>query len=151
MIVGNRVPPQNDDEILEAFADLLDHVRPETPEEVRAILLEAGLDPDEIVAEGRQLIQDGLANSPYNWRNAQKKLAQARADLESSALNLPLSREEIIAALRELLTHPRVQSVGAHFRSQNLSDMPDEEIASLYQELRYLVDQDSQDAGNQKK
>jgi len=136
--MSDRRPPQSDDEILEAFAELFDSVPPDTPEEIQAALLEAGIDPDQVANEVKQLVEDGLASSPYNWRNAQPALDQARLELEASQIETPGERSDIVEAIQQLLSQSRDQSLAAHFRNENFSQMSKEELASLYQELKYL-------------
>ena len=48
----DRQVPQNDDELLIAFADLLGELMPEDPEEIDALLVQAGLTPYEALRTG---------------------------------------------------------------------------------------------------
>jgi hypothetical protein len=143
--MSNKASPQSDEEILRAFTDLFDQVMPETPEDFDTALLEAGLDPDEIAAEVRQVVRQGLANSPHNWRNFQQKLEEAKAEVETAemALSDTATMSYIIEAIQMLLSLPRMQSVGAHYRGEKLEKRSKEELRALFGELKYLADQDS--------
>ena len=57
-------PPKTDQELVQVFADLFDVIEPETPEEIDAVLLAEGYDPDEVGLRMQAFAEQALANSP---------------------------------------------------------------------------------------
>ena len=130
------------EELTRVLADLFDEVGPDTPEEVDAVLVEAGYDPDEVGRQMQAIAEQAMANSPVNWRNrAQQELAAERARYERTASTPSGSREDMISGIRHLISQmgQRPSQVFAYHR--NLEDMSDEDLASLLSDLEYLSSQ----------
>jgi len=66
--VKGRRPIETGEDLVRAFADLFDEIEPETPEEIDAVLREAGYDPDEVGARMEAVAERALVDSPLNWR-----------------------------------------------------------------------------------
>ena len=130
------------EELTRVLADLFDEVGPDTPEEVDAVLVEAGYDPDEVGRQMQTFAEQAMANSPVNWRNrAQQELAAERALYERTAPTPSGSREDIISGIRHLISQMgrRPSQVFAYHR--NLEEMSDEDLASVLSDLEYLSSQ----------
>lgn len=131
---------ETSEDLVRAFADLFDEVRPETPEEIDAVLRETGLDPDAVGARMKAAAEQALADSLLNWRNrGQRELASERARFERTVPTAPRSRADIMGAIQQLLAElgGRAKPVYAHFR--NLESATEEDLASLLSELEYLA------------
>ena len=112
---------------------------PRTPEEVNAVLLEAGYDSEKIAAKIRAVVERGLEESPLNWRNRNRELETEKkrlADFVPDA-NQPRKKllEAIDAALGNLaLKNPQLAMV--HHR--NFESATDEDLASLLADIYFL-------------
>jgi len=58
--VKGRRPIETSEDLVRAFADLFDEIEPETPEEIDAVLREAGYDPDEVGARMKAVAERAL-------------------------------------------------------------------------------------------
>jgi len=136
-----RRPPKTDEELVRVFDYLFDQTEPQTPEEVDAVLREAGCDPGEVAARMDEVAQRALAESPLNWRNrARAQHEEAVAQLKSSLSSARGNRTEVLAAIEQVLTQlapKQRESLTAHFRS--LDQATDADLASLLGELEYLL------------
>ena len=136
-----RQPPTNNEELLDALADLFDAVEPSAPEEVDEVLREAGHDPDEVAMKMKAIAERALAKSPMNWRNvARRETDEERARLDGFKPELPGSRTDLITAIRKLLASLQIDQrrlAAAHHR--NFEEVTDEDLASLFVELSYLA------------
>lgn len=133
---------ETSEEFVNALVDLFDEMGPETPEEVEAILREAGYDPVQLAADMQTFAEQALKNSPLNWRNrAQQELTAARSHFESTLSRVSRSRNELIGAIQQLIQQVggRQPQVFAHFR--NFESASDDDLASMLEELEYLVSQ----------
>ena len=141
-----RRPPRTDEELVRVFDHLFDQTEPQTPEEVDAILREAGYDPDEVAARMDEVAQRALAESPLNWRTrAGAQEAEAVAQLKGFVSTARGNRTEILAAIEQVLTQlapKQRESLAAHFRS--LDQATDADLASLLGELEYLLTKKSE-------
>lgn len=124
-------------ELVRAFADLFDEVTPETAEEIDAELRAAEYNPEEIGASMQIAVQRALAQSPLNWRNrAQRELEAERSRIDEFARPRLRSRAETIAAIRQVLAQSGGHMAYAH---RNLELETDEDLATLLEEIEYLV------------
>jgi hypothetical protein len=141
--MSDRRSPETYEELFRAFTDLFNETEPEDPEEVNALLREAGYDPDEVAARMQAIAEQALASSPLNWRNrARQQLSEAAAQFENFVPTPRGSRSEIMAAIKQIIAQlggPQSQPVAAHFR--NFEEASDEDLASLLSDLEYLVGQ----------
>lgn len=144
-----KKPLETSEEFVNALTDLFNEIGPETPEEVEAILREAGYDPAKLAAEMQAFAEQSLKNSPLNWRNrAQQELTAARSHFESTLSRVSRSRSELIEAIQQLLQQVggQPQQALAHFR--NFESASDDDLASMLEELEYLKSQQQgQDKG----
>jgi len=137
--VKGRRSIETGEDLVRAFADLFDEIEPETPEEIDAVLREAGYDPDEVGTRMKAVAERALADSPLNWRKrAQRKLEAERARIAGSAKTSLHNREDIIRAIEQLVTQFGGQMAYAY---RNLESETDEDLASLLSELEYLASQ----------
>ena len=128
---------ETSEDLVRAFADLFDEIEPETPEEIDAVLCEAGYDPDEIGARMKAVAERALVDSPLNWRNrAQRELEAERARIAAAVKTSLLNRADIIHAIEQLVAQFGGQMAYAH---RNLDSETDEDLASLLSELEYLA------------
>jgi hypothetical protein len=75
--------PQTEGELARALDELFFEFLLETPDEVDAILREAGYDPDQVAAEMQTLAERAWDHSPLNWRNrVRQEMGQQRAKLD---------------------------------------------------------------------
>jgi hypothetical protein len=144
--------PENEEELVVAFDELFDEIPiPETEEEIDDYLRAVGYDPDEVAAHYQTLVQEALAASPLNWRNQRERLEQEQARLESTAATAPSNRVEILSAIEHLLSLVGgTQPVAAHFRSLDLEQVSDNDLAELLADLQYLVEQQSRNTDKDK-
>lgn len=125
--------------LVRAFADLFDEVEPATPEEIDAVLREAGYDPDEIGVRMKAATEKALTESPLNWRNrASKELENERTRIGHVRTTLPGNRAGIIEAIKWLIEQGGNQVAYAY---RNLEAMTDEDLVSLLSDLEYLASQ----------
>ena len=141
-------PPKKDRteaDILRTIADLFDQVLEDDMDEVDATLRGFGFDPDEVGARMKAVADKALAESPLNWRNrAPSELARARAKLDeyASTVNLPIAQlRELASSLMAQIEQRHGRPALAHFR--NLEEVTDEDLASLVEDLRFLIDDES--------
>ena len=137
--MAKRKPLETSEELVSAFADLFDAVEFETPEEIDAVLLEAGYDPNEIAARMRAVAVQTIAESPLNWRNQTDALEEERIRLASLPSALLPSREDLIAGIESILARlPTVRRRTVMAYHRNLDEATNEDLASLLAELQYL-------------
>lgn len=137
--MSSRKGPRTDQEFVEAFEHLLYEHGPETSEEVDAFLRSEGLDPEVIAANGRAFVQKALASSPLNWRSYIAERQRAKEELVAHQVSPTLSRDVLLAAIRESLSGLSPQQIaqsGVQYR--NLEEVTDEDLRSLLAELEYL-------------
>jgi hypothetical protein len=137
-------PPETSKDLVEAFASLFNEVEPETPEEIDAVLRDAGHDLHEVAARMKAIAEKAIADSPLNWRErAKKDLPVALVRLKQFSLTATHDRTTIAGAIHELIAQlgAEVQPAFAHFR--NLDSVSDEDLASLLADLEYLSSQQS--------
>jgi len=138
--MNKRQPPATEEELVHAFADLFDEVGPDTSEEIDAVLREGGHDPDTIAARMKSIAERALSRSPLNWRNrAQQELEAERSKLDRVTPIVRRGREEIIAAIQQLLSRLQARQLAPAHAYRNFDQATDEDLASLLAELEYLV------------
>ena len=131
--------PQNDDEILEAFADLLAEVVPEEPAEIDALLQEAGLDPTQIEEEAAVFI---VEMRRLDWRNRRPEMEQVRKQYDLAGSGLPADRPGLLELLRQMISPSQIAGrVHAQFRNRSPEELSDEELRSLIQDIRFITDE----------
>ena len=136
--------PQNDDEILEAFADLLSEVVPEEPAEIDALLKAAGLDPTQIEEEAAAFI---VEMRRLDWRNRRAEMEQVRKQYDVAGTGLPTDRPSLLELLRQVLSSsPSTGRVHAQFRNRSLEELSDEDLRSLIQDIRFITDERSENS-----
>lgn len=137
----DRSRPMNDDEILDAFADLLREVVPEGREEIDALLVEAGLDPEGVRAEASELIKDLKATTPLDWRNRQEELKEAQGRRAEGLSRLPKDREGLLRRLQELLEDSDLKQAYVHFRNKQNEELSEEELRSLVRDVEFALEE----------
>lgn len=146
-LTDNHLAPKNDDEILEAFADLLSEVVPENPEEIDTLLMEAGLDPKQIKNEANTFIKEKRSRTPLDWRNRQQEIDEVIAQHERAGAKLPFDFQRLLSIWRQLMSQPQAKSVLAEgrYRNQRPEDLSIEELRSLIQDIRFVLSENPND------
>ncbi len=139
-------PPRTDEELVRVFDHLFDQTEPQTPEEIDAVLREAGYDPDEVAARMYEVAQRALVESPLNWRTrAGAQQAEAVAQLKRFLSTARGNRTEILAGIEQVLAQlapKQRESLTAQFRS--LDHVTEADLASLLGELECLLTKNSE-------
>ncbi len=146
-VADSGLVPQNDDEILEAFADLLGELVPEKLEDIEVLLTEAGLDPRQIDIEAAALIKEARSKTPLDWRNKQQEIEKVTAQHERSGANLPRDFQSLLDIWRQLMSQPQAERVFAEvrYRNQSPEDLSVEELRSLIQDIRFVLSEIAED------
>jgi len=142
--------PETYSDLSNAFLELFDTALPNDADEIDAFLRELGFDPVEVGANIRGLAEEALASSPLNWRvQAARELEAERARFDNLTGAKKLSRSEILAQMQALLSRVGAEHglVTAH---RNLEEASDEDLASLLDELLYLVSPEQQEEKDDK-
>jgi hypothetical protein len=142
---------QSDEEkILHAFADLLDDVIPENIDEIEALLREVDLDPKQIEAETRTLIEEVRASTPLDWRNKRSEIKTVVDKHEKLKNQIPADRQGMMQLLSKLISpsRSRTRGITAHFRNQKPEEMTDEELQSFLQDILFTMG-DSEQGDNE--
>lgn len=129
-----------DKEFLERVARFLAEVEPDTPEELKAALREAGYDPNDVERQASDLLDRLRSRSPYDWRNRSRTEIDAeRTRMATRTTNLnSQSRQNYIERIQDLakkLGGEGLQLVTAH---RNFESATDGDLASLLTDLEYL-------------
>jgi hypothetical protein len=143
--MSEKRPIESEEDLVAAFDQLFDEVpAPESLEEAEKYIRGAGLNPDEFGAEISSFVASALANSPLNWRNRnQEPIHRALAALETREKETSADRASLLAqipALLETLVGRFPDRQPLHYR--NLTELATADLASLVQELEFLVSQD---------
>jgi hypothetical protein len=138
---NNHLVPQNDDEIVDAFVDLLSEIVPEGREEIEMLLVEAGLDPEKVKQQASSLIKDLRARTPLDWRNRREILEEVRGRHDRAGSDLPSNRQGLLERLSELLSDLSLKRVHAHYRDRKPEELSDEELRSLVHDLEFIQDE----------
>lgn len=134
----NRKMPETEEELLDAFLDLLGEVAPDTEEEVNTFLRASGYDPEELTAQAESTFKEALETSPLDWRNrARQELSAAKKRMTQQGSKTSRSREENIAAI-QMLQQRYGQAMAAHFRNIDLDNISDEDLESIREEYEFL-------------
>lgn len=134
----NRKMPETEEELLDAFLDLLGEVAPDTEEEVDAFLEASGYDPEELTIQAESMFKQALETSPLDWRNrARQELNAAKKRMTQQGSKTRRSREENIAAI-QMLQQRYGQAMAAHFRNIDLDNISDEDLESIREEYEFL-------------
>ena len=138
----NQLVPQNDDEILDAFADLMAERIPDDLEEIEALLKEAELDPMQIETEATTLIAEARARTPLDWRNRRQEMEAVGAKHGLAGADLPSDRQGLLDLLRRLISQSPARRAYAHYRERRPEDLSNEELRSLVQDIRFISGED---------
>lgn len=137
---------RSDEELARALAELLECDDVEvTDEEIDAGLREFGYDPDEVERRFRQVAEQALASSPLNWRNRGKDLQEERKRIDELQEARPPTIEEVKKQIRELLSTVVAQGKQPGYAYRNLDGMPEGDLATVLNDLRYLAAEESED------
>lgn len=139
--MNKRRAPQSYKELLQVLSDLFDEIEPSTAEEVASYLDEQGYDRKALVITLRTNIDKAISSSPLNWRNKVDESSSHKSDLLQAQKKQPLTRHEIVAAIRRIYTKRNVPFI-AHYR--NLEEATDEDLLSLLEDLQELDDEQAE-------
>lgn len=136
-----RKQPETSGEFLDSVTEALNSVEPETDAEVDAELRRVGLSRQMVGRQIAQLVDDGWAQSPLNWRvRARKERHAALKKLEDTEPQ-DESRAVMEAEIENLLAHGRVSAAPearAYFHKRDGGALSDGDLATLLQHLRFL-------------
>jgi hypothetical protein len=135
----NTAPLNDDEELLRAFADLLDDVIPEDPDDIESLLKEVGLDPREIESKTRALIHQARASTPLDWRNKRAQMKAVLDQHEKLGNQLPSDRKSLMEIWQQLTSKRKASALTAHFRNQKPEAMTDEELRSLIKDALFVL------------
>jgi len=142
-------PPETEKDLIRAFDVLFSAVEPESTEEIEALLRAEGLDPKELAAQGRALVDEAIAKSPYNWRNRapqeRRRAGEKYGEIESA---FPKTREAILSAISDFKLRMPEQYSLATAQYRNLEDVSDDDLQTLLGDLMYIWSQPSQGESN---
>lgn len=143
----NNNIPQTEEDLVRAFADALDELIPEDPEEIEELLQEMGLNRADIRLKTNALIQELAASTPLDWRNRDQDIEKAKAERRRIGSNLPKDRSSLLGILQQLRGQSRAQAIlaGVNFRSKSPEEMSDAELQTFVQDLLYALDSTSED------
>lgn len=134
----NRKAPETEEELLDAFWDLLGEVVPDTEKEIDTFLKASGYEPKDLNNQAEYAFQKALETSPLDWRNrARYELNAAKARFARQDTKPSRSREESIATL-QMLQQRFGSAMAAHFRNINLDNISDEDLESILDEYEFL-------------
>jgi uncharacterized protein Smg (DUF494 family) len=151
-MMQNKDAPQTDEQLAKTFADLLDQLVPEDPEEIEELLQEVGLNRKDIRARISALVEELKATTPLDWRNADRRIEEVKAKREQIGVNLPQNREDLLHMLEQLMSQPKGQKIlaGVKFRNKEPEKMTDEELRTLVQDVLFAssnLDEDIEEQG----
>ena len=131
---------RTDKELLDAINQLFSEVEPETSEDVDAIVKAVGYDPDLFATRMEAVAKRFAADSPLNWRNkAREELELERQRLETHTAARKGTRTALQDQIRDLLAQFSDNPNVAFAHHRNLDKASDEDLASLIEELEYLI------------
>jgi hypothetical protein len=132
-------PQKTDEEIVREFDRLFDEVpEPDTNEEIKEILVDAGYDPKTLKIKGVEFVNNLIAN---NWRFiTSDEIDEAAKRINEIPFRDSWNRSQLLKAIQiasEALALGGTEPVLA-FR--NLEKLTDIDLASVLQELEYKAD-----------
>lgn len=138
--------PEDYSDLVRILAELFDEIGPESPDELDAVLRQAGFNPDEVAARINHVARQALRSSSEEWRaTARKEMEDDRTRLERMPSEPLRGREDVIKAIGRLVASiSRVNPAWApstEFR--NLDQVSDADLAGILNELEYLASKDS--------
>jgi hypothetical protein len=140
-------------DLLRAMDQLFEEVNPETSEEVDAYLRKAGYDPRVVGEKYKALALSAIAKA-----NQQEKEVEGMATKEAlEKLNQTptfqgLSRKEVIERIGNFRARGKNTMISQTMASayRNLDDITDEDLASVLQELTYLISLNDEKGSDEK-
>lgn len=128
---------RRDAEIMDKLGDFLAYPGEEEDiEQVRASLVEGGIDPDGAVSRVLAFVEEKKKEGKQSWREAaRRKSEEMQEKLRRASSRLHGSREELLERFHELFSRGPAL---AFFRNMNLNEMSDEELMSLLARLEVL-------------
>lgn len=142
-----KEPIRSEVELAEAFDQLFNEIpSPQTQEEIDKYISDAGIDPDSFSLKIKKMVADAIEKSSLNWRNEanQTKIEKARTQLESIRDISEFDHSKLVSIVenafaRIKMANPQFSSI--HYR--NHSELSDEDLKSLLQELIYIADNEN--------
>jgi len=127
---------RTDLDIANEFDRLFDDIpEPETDEEVRAYLVEAGYDPEALKAQGVEFVNNLIAN---NWRFVSSEgLDDAAAKIDEVPIRKEWNRDQLTTAIRKLSTALALGGKQPSLAFRNLEELTDSDLATILQELEF--------------
>ncbi len=139
--MNSRKPPATEVELMHTLIELFNEVEPESEEEVDEVIREAGFDPKDVGTRIKKAANLALANSPLNWRNRGQEIAKERSRLAAAKPERPASRAGLLAAIQEKLTQFGGNQPALMTAYRNLDEATETDLASLLDQLDYLIGQ----------
>jgi len=139
--MNDQLVPENDEEILDAFFELLSDIVPEGREEIETLLLAISLDPAKVRQDASGLIKNLREQTLLDWRNKQVLLAEARERHDKVRSRLSSDRQSLLDRLTELLADPGLKQAHAHYRGRKPEELSDEELKSFVHDLEFILEE----------
>lgn len=136
----DQLVPQNDEEILDAFGDLMAERVPDEPEEIDTLLTEVGLDPMQIEVEAAALIAEIRAKTLLDWRNRRQEMEAVGNRHRLAGVDIPSDRQGLLDLFRRLTAGLPTRAAYAHYRERKPEDLSDKELRSLIQDIKFILD-----------
>lgn len=127
---------RTDLEIASEFDCLFDEIpEPNSLEDVRAYLSEAGYDIEKLKADGVAFVSDLIAN---NWRFADlRDIHEAAVKINEVSVRNGWDRRQLTAAIEKLSAILGSSGTQLSLAFRNLDELTDTDLATILQELEY--------------
>lgn len=119
---------------------------PETPEEAREILENAGIDTTELKKEGRKIFRNMLVEFNDDWRNVPNEALEREASgIFMRRVQANLSRETLLERIKELTEALTAKGLStplpAGVLHRNLEKETAQDLASLLRQIQYIAEE----------
>lgn len=127
---------RTDLEIANEFDRLFNEIpEPETDEEVRALLVEAGYDFEILKTQGAELVNNLIAN---DWRFVStEEIDDVAARIDEVPVRKEWNRNQLTAAIQKISTALASGGKQPSLAFRNQEELTDSDLATILQELEY--------------
>jgi len=127
---------RTDLEIANEFDRLFNEIpEPETDEEIRAFLVEAGYNFEILKSQGAELVSNLIAS---NWRFVStEEIDDVAARIDEVPIRKDWNRNQLTAAIQKISTALALGGRQPSLAFRNLEELTDGDLATILQELEY--------------
>ncbi|MCZ7547623.1 MAG: hypothetical protein M5U11_00495 [Anaerolineales bacterium] len=127
---------RTDLEIANEFDRLFSEIpEPETDEEIRAFLVEAGYDFEILKSQGSEFVNNLIAS---NWRFVSpEEIDDVAAKIDEVPIRKEWNRNQLTAAIQKISTALALGGRQPSLAFRNLEELTDSDLATILQELEY--------------